>query len=91
TTQNGINGMLLTSRSNGNSIFLPAAGNRYDSDLGGGATYGRYRSSSLGTDRPYQARYLDFYSDNFGMDDGDYRCYGLSVRPVCVQSKKKRK
>ena len=30
TSVNGINGCLLTSKSNGNTIFLPAAGTRID-------------------------------------------------------------
>ena len=66
----------------GNSIFLPAAGYRYDSDLYGSGYYGYYWSSSLdpGVDRV--AYYLYF-------DSGDwcwsyhYRYGGLSVRAVC--------
>ena len=84
TTQNGVNGRLFTGP-NGNSIFLPAAGNRRGSELYGAGSYGLYWSSSLSTDYPDSAWYLNFYSDYYGM--GYYgRGYGQSVRPVCVSS-----
>jgi len=82
TTQNGVNGRLFTA-ANGNSVFLPAAGYRWGSGLNYGGSYGRYWSSSLGTDYPGFAWYLYFYSDNYDMD-GDGRYYGFSVRPVCA-------
>ncbi len=81
TTQNGVNGRLFTGP-NGNSIFLPAAGYRYGSELSAGS-FSRYWSSSLYTDYPYYARYLYFHSGNCYIDYY-YRCYGYSVRPVCV-------
>ena len=46
TTQNGENGRLFTS-SNGNSLFLPAAGDRWDGSLYYDGIYGYYWSSSL--------------------------------------------
>jgi uncharacterized protein (TIGR02145 family) len=70
---------------NGNSIFLPAAGSRYNSDLSYDSLWGHYWSSSLRTDYQYPniAWYLDFYSGGCRMlSDDRYR--GLSVRPVCV-------
>ena len=85
TTQNGKNGYKVTSKKSGytnNSIFLPAAGYRYDSSLGYAGSYGDYWSSSLSTDDPYGAWYVGFdYS--FVRRDGYYRYYGRSVRPVC--------
>ena len=78
-SQNGVNGYKVTSKSNGNSIFLPTAGSRYDSSLGDD---GNYWSSSLNTDSPYYAYVLDFSSDSMDWYD-DYRHYGFSVRPVC--------
>ena len=42
TTLNGVNGRKVTSRSNGNSIFLPAAGDRYDTSLSSVGGYGYY-------------------------------------------------
>ena len=52
TTQNGVNGYKVTSKSNGNSIFLPAAGYRDDSSLNNAGSTGYYWSSSLYTDNP---------------------------------------
>ena len=84
TTQNGVNGRLFTA-SNGNSLFLPAAGYRSDSSLYGAGSYGYYWSSSLYAGYPGDAWYLYFYSDNYGMSYYD-RYYGRSVRPVRVGS-----
>ena len=67
---------------NGNSIFLPAAGYRDDSSLYGAGSYGIYWSSSLYTDNPYGAWYVDFDSGNVGRYNVN-RYYGFSVRPVC--------
>lgn len=82
TTHNGLNGMLFTSRSNGNSIFLPAADLRPDSELINAGSFGLYWSSSLYSDGTGLAWNLSFYSDNYGMDY-HYRYYGYSVRAVC--------
>ena len=82
TTRNGVNGRLFTGP-NGNSIFLPAAGYRYGSELDNAGAYGGYWSSSLGTDYPRSAWNLNFGSGVYYMGSG-YRLYGRSVRPVCV-------
>ena len=82
TTQNGVNGYKVTSKKNGNSIFLPAAGYRYGSSLDYAGSYGYYWSSSLYTGSPYYAYVLLFGSDGVGWYY-DYRYYGHSVRPVC--------
>ncbi len=81
TTQNGVNGYKVTG-TNGNSIFLPAAGCRYVSSLSSAGSGGDYWSSSLYTVSPSVAYYLYFYSSGV---DWDYstRYYGQSVRPVC--------
>ena len=65
----------------GNSIFLPAAGCRYGSDLEEVGTYGYYRSSSVLESKPSSA-YLIFFTS--GDHDWNYggRRYGLSVRAV---------
>ena len=76
----GINGRLVTA-SNGNSIFLPAAGIREDTSLYNAGSCGGYWSSSLFTDLSYYAWYVYFGSDGvsgYGLD----RYYGQSVRPV---------
>jgi len=83
-TQNGVNGRLFTA-SNGNSLFLPAAGYRYNSSLDGADSSGNFWSSSLTTGYPFNAWYFSFDSDSFGMYDY-YRYCGLSVRAVRVGS-----
>ena len=82
TTQNGVNGYQVASKTNSNSIFLPAAGSRYDTNLSNVGYYGDYWSSSLLENDPDGAWYLSFFSGSV------YRCgrdrgYGRSVRPVC--------
>ena len=81
TIQNGVNGYKVTSKANGNSIFLPAAGYRVNSGLNYKGSYGRYWSSSLYKNSSYYAYYLNFYSDDVD-SSYDYRYYGRSVRPV---------
>ena len=76
----GINGRLVTA-TNGNRIFLPAAGYRNDSDLYRVGSNGSYWSSSLNSDFPDDAYFVRFYSDYcnwyyYG------RYLGFSVRPV---------
>ena len=85
TTQNGVNGRLFTA-TNGNSLFLPAAGFRSGASLDGAGTYGYYWSSSLHTDRPYRAWGLLFNSGGCGMYSNGRGC-GQSVRPVRSASK----
>ena len=82
TTQNGVKGYKVTSKSNGNSIFLPAAGYRYDSSLRSAGSYGIYWSSSLDTGSPSDAYELFFESDGVVRNVGS-RHSGQSVRPVC--------
>ena len=81
TTQNGVKGYKVTSKTNGNSIFLPAAGNRLDSGLYYAGSYGNYWSSSLSTDGSLYAYGLDVDSGYVDWD-GSFRYYGRSVRPV---------
>ena len=79
-SQNGVNGCKFTA-SNGNTLFLPAAGYCDGSELRGVSRYGDYWSSSLYTDEPNCA--WDFYIGSYGTIMGnDSRYYGLSVRAV---------
>ena len=76
----GVAGRIVTSKINGNSIFLPAASYGYvvshDSVCCGDSW-----SSSLDSDSPYGAWSVFFYSDHvYRMNY--YRCDGLPVRPV---------
>ncbi len=81
TKLNGVNGYEVKG-SNGNTIFLPAAGyRRYDDYMDRAGGYGDYWSSSLSTDPPYDAWRANFDSGN--VCRSDYRrCFGRSVRPV---------
>ena len=81
TTQGGTKGCKVTSKKNGNSIFLPAAGFRGVGSLDGAGSYGNYWSSSLDTSDPSFACDLYFYSGDV-LRDGSSRCFGRSVRPV---------
>ena len=81
TTQNGVNGYKVTSNTNGNSIFLPAAGCCYNYELFNAGSYGSFWSSSLYTSNSNDAYHLYFYSDDVNRAY-NYRYYGRSVRPV---------
>ncbi|MCR5361315.1 MAG: InlB B-repeat-containing protein [Bacteroidales bacterium] len=82
TTQNNVKGCKITSKSNGNSIFLPAAGYRGTS-LSYAGTRGFYWSSSLYESSPEQAR--DLYFNSGGANShNDNRNAGQSVRAVAI-------
>lgn len=80
-SQNGVNGYTIVGP-NGNSLFLPAAGYRDSRYLRSVGSYGDYWSSSLFSYYSNYACCLDFYSGSVSAS-GYYRCYGLTVRPVC--------
>ncbi|MGM9746077.1 MAG: hypothetical protein ACI30H_03875 [Paludibacteraceae bacterium] len=67
--------------SNGNSIFLPAAGYRNLNSLSYKGEYGYYWSSLLDTDNTDNAWDVFFRSDNVSKFSNN-RCYGRSIRPV---------
>ena len=75
----GINGSLVKA-TNGNSIFLPAAGYRNSSDLRGAGSSGCYWSSFLCANYPGVAYVISFSSDH--TSSGSDRYLGRSVRPV---------
>ncbi|MBO5768577.1 MAG: InlB B-repeat-containing protein, partial [Bacteroidales bacterium] len=82
TTQNGIKGYKVTSKSNGNSIFLPAAGYRYGTSIYIVGSRGDYWLSSLYEGSPYNAYDLYFASIEVYCY-GNNRYYGHTVRAVC--------
>ena len=81
TQLNDVYGCRLTSKTNGKTLFLPAAGRRWGGELYFAGEYGNYWSSSLYADGPYGAWGLRFSSDDQRMGYY-YRYYGPSVRPV---------
>lgn len=95
TTQGGKKGYKVTGP-NGNSIFLPAAGNRDESSLYRVGVGGSYWTSTpdFYSDKYYFYKYYDDYGDygegasclffDSGHQDVDWgdRYYGRSVRPV---------
>ena len=87
TTQNGVNGLRFTG-SNGNSLFLPAAGFRGDSSLDddgidGYGIDGDYWSSSLNSDYPDRTWGFSFILDYQVMSDNFApRSFGITVRAV---------
>ena len=81
TTLNGVNGYEVKSKTNGNSIFLPAAGGRGNDYMGKAGDAGYYWSSSLNPDIPDCALYMYFVSEYVDRYNNS-RYYGQSVRPV---------
>ncbi len=79
TMQNGVEGFNVKGTS-GNSIFLPAAGFRDGSSLGGAGGF-YWSSTPYDNNYDYSAYYLFFVSVGLGMN-GHYCYYGQSVRPV---------
>lgn len=77
---NNINGYKVTG-TNGNWIFLPAAGYRRNTSLYCGGSIGYYWSSSPYPNDPSNAYYLSFDSSIYPSAYNN-RYYGQSVRPV---------
>ena len=81
TTRNSVNGMLFAAN-NGNSLFLPVAGVRYENSLVGAGSEGHYWSKSLlNNDTPVFSWVFSFNMDDYGKF-ANFREYGCSVRPV---------
>ena len=79
----GVAGRIGTSKINGNSIFLPAAGYRHYINLNYAGGVGNYWSNSCNTGNSYDAYCLYFNNNDLDKDDYVRRYYGLSVRGVC--------
>lgn len=80
TTQNGVNGRRFTGP-NGSTLFLPAAGHRWDDEIDNVGSDGFYWSSSLGAGVPDAACGFNFYSGEAGVGINGRDC-GISVRAV---------
>ena len=88
TMQNDVFGMLITSKRNGHSIFLPAAGIRMDTELYNDGSRAYYWSRELytDTDNPTFANDFNFDTRFTTPNDKQSRCNGLSIRPVRKQT-----
>ena len=77
----GVPGRIFTSNVNGNSIFVPAADYCYDGSVFGVGQRGNLWSSSLDSSNVQVAYGLGFNSGRVDVY-GNFRYYGLPVRPV---------
>lgn len=84
TTQGGHKGFRVTSKINGNSIFLPATGSRINTMTGGVGENGGYWTSTPENEHDYPG--YGYYLATSGPDiffvRGDSRYRGYTVRPV---------
>lgn len=80
-TLNGVNGRRFTSKTNGNSIFVPAAGNCSNGSADNVGSNGNLWSSSINESFPINGWLLNLNSDNVNMFN-EKRYNGLTVRPV---------
>ena len=92
--QNGVDGVLITSELNKNNIFLPYACRYVETQIyEPSGIYGSYWSRSLNSSYPDMefppdyayGMYFDLGSIWWIINGDDWRCYGLSVRPVRKQ------
>ena len=83
TTDDGYahNGRLVTSKVNGNQIFLPAAGYRDHANLINAGSFGYFWPSSLYESSPDYAMDV-FFNSSIVIRSFRYRYFGQSVRPV---------
>ena len=81
TQVNGVSGCQFTSKVNGNSIFVPAAGYCGRGSVDYVGQYGDLWSSSLYESNPKYAFNLNFNSSNSNVNNNN-RFYGYSLRPV---------
>ena len=83
TTQSGTNGRLITSKRNGNSIFLPATGYQDETSLNSKGDIGHYWSRLLDSGDPSYARSLHFDSSGINTGKNSRNC-GQPIRPVHI-------
>ena len=84
TTQKGVAGYLVKSKTNGNSIFLPAAGYCSKNDLLGEEDYVYLWSANCDFDVPYRAYYMSRSTKGYSINT-EQRCLGLPIRAVYVE------
>ncbi len=77
-------GIMITSKSNGKSIFLPAAGYGKDNSIDRAGSEGFYWSRTPDKSRNYYAQYIYFKLGSISVQS-DKRMFGSSIRPVRKQ------
>jgi hypothetical protein len=83
TTVNGVDGGLFTSKTTGNSVFFPAAGTRYETDLNYQGSAGYYWTDTHDVQHSSGAHAYALYVISAETNRGHYsRVYGLTIRPV---------
>ena len=81
TTENSVNGLKFTA-TNGNTLFLPAAGRHGSTGLDYAGMHGLYWSSTLHTSDPRYARRFLFNADSVSLRTYCRRFNGPAVRAV---------
>lgn len=81
---NGVMGWKITSKANGNSIFLPYCGYGKKGSLDGAGQSGKYWSSTASKSKAHLL-HIDYGYNDCG--ESLERYYGCAVRPVCYKKK----
>ena len=84
TSLNEVKGYLVTSNINGKSIFLPAAGYRWNESSYTKGILLQYWSVSLSEEISNRAYFFNIQEENLVIEIG-YRCGGMSIRPVLAK------
>ena len=84
TSLNEVKGYLVTSKINGKSIFLPAAGYRWNESSYTKGILLQYWSVSLSEEISNRAYFFNIQEENLVIEIG-YRCGGMSIRPVLAK------
>ena len=82
TSRKGVNGYIVKSRKNSNSIFLPVTGCKSGTNLYGEEEFGYYWSSTVNHNDNTEAWILNFGAKGPGFYNSN-RYIGRCIRPVC--------
>ena len=90
TTEGGVYGVEITSRINGKSIFMPASGTRFETDIYEAnrcfSWTGTLKEGNNNLANQLSFFYSDEIENTYASYGGRDRCDGLPVRPVSVNS-----
>ena len=84
TTKDGVNGYKITSKKNGNSIFMPITGFRFYEGVQFRAIKGIYWTSTVYTDNPVKSWCLEFDFQNVDVSFGNLSSNRFSGR--CIRA-----